>query len=332
MRTRAQTVRLGVFVTVALGLLLTIVVVLSGTALLEQRDRYTIVFSETVSGLEVGAPVKLLGVRVGRIESFAVRSEETDVVQVEVSLAHGTPIRKNAQAQLSGSGLTGLMFVEIRGGTDDAELLPPGERIPAGPSLFGTLTGKAESIAIKTEEALNRLLSIAEEQNLRNLRLTLDNLQVTTASARGVLESLEGVRERFEPLVNDVDAAAGSVRDAGASLDALGTDGRKLVANLNSMTAENGAIDAMLAQARRTLATLEAVLGGDDATRTARDVRNALRSFTRTMDQLNSVISASSADVREIAESLRDTAEHLEEFAQSIREDPSLIIRPTREN
>lgn len=331
MRTRAQTIRLGIFVASALGLLLALLIVLSGTALLESRDRYVILFSETVSGLETGAPVKLLGVRVGRIESFRVRTDGADKVEVEVSLEHGTPIRSNALAQLSGSGLTGLLFVEITGGTADAELIPPGGTIPAGPSLLGTLSGKAESIAIKTEEVLNRVLYITEDQNITNLRLALENIRIATEKANNVLESVENVRERIEPLVVDLDAAVISVRDAGAALGELAIDGRRASSNLTAMTAKAGPLHATLEQARRTLETVAAVLGGQNASQTAQDVREALRSFTRTMNQLNTIISGSSADVAGIAASLRDTAEHLEEFAQSIREDPSLIIRPTRE-
>ena len=331
MRTRAQTIRLGIFVATALGFLLALLIVLSGTALLEQRDRYSILFSETVSGLEAGAPVKLLGVRVGRIESFRVRSKGADKVEVEVSLDHGTPIRSNAVAQLSGSGLTGLMFVEITGGTADTELIPPGGTIPAGPSLLGTLTGKAESIAIKTEEVLNRALHITEEQNLTNLRLTLDNIRVATAMAGNVLESLEGVRDRIGPLLADVDDAVISVRNAGTALGTLATDSGRATSNLTAMTAEDGALQALLEQGRQTLETVAAVLGGGNAAQTSQDVREALRSFTRTMNQLSTVIGGSSGDVREISASLRDTAEHLQEFAQSIREDPSLIVRRTRE-
>jgi len=331
MRTRAQTIRLGAFVAVALGLLIGLLVVLSGSTLLEPRDRYTILFSETVSGLEVGAPVKLLGVRVGRIESFRVRSLGVDKVEVDVSLDHETPIRSDAVAQLSGSGLTGLLFVEITGGTSEAELIPPGGTIPAGPSLLGTLTGKAESIAIKTEEALNRILYMTNEKNVVNFDRTLEHIVAATARMNEVLESVAAERERIGPLMTDLDEAAVAVRDAGRELGALGADGRTATANLTAMTAQDGALHALLTQSRQSLETFDAVLGGVNASRTAQDVRDALRSFTRAMNQLNTVVAGSSADVRAISASMRDTAEHLEEFAQTIREDPSLIIRPTRE-
>jgi phospholipid/cholesterol/gamma-HCH transport system substrate-binding protein len=331
MRTRAQTARLGVFVATALGLLLGALIILSGTTLLEQRDRYTILFSETVSGLEVGAPVKLLGVRVGRIESFGVRSDGVDKVEVTVSLDHGTPIRDNARARLSGSGLTGLMFVEITGGTADADLIPPGGKIPADPSVLGSLTGRAEDIAIKTEEVLNRILRLTAEENVTNFRLALDNVQVATRSARNVLESLDGIGSRFAPLIDDMNSAATALRAAGQAVSAVATDAGRVTGNLVDITRADGSIQLAIAQLQRTLEAAESVLGGENAAQLSHDMRQAIRSFTDTMNTFSNVIGGSGSDVREVTSSLRDAAEHLEEFARAIRENPSLLIRSTRE-
>jgi phospholipid/cholesterol/gamma-HCH transport system substrate-binding protein len=320
MRSRAQTVRLGIFIATAGGLLLVLLVVLSGSALLARRDHYTILFTETVSGLEVGAAVKLLGVRVGRIESYRVRSDGVDKVEVSVSLDHGTPLRANAEARLSGSGLTGLLFVEITGGTSDAPLIKPGGEIPAGSSLLGTLTGKAENIAIKTEEVINRILTLTDERNLTNLRATLENVQVATRRLRKVMKGLEGATpvlvkagERLDPLLTELSDAATAVRAAATALDA------------------DGALKGTIQQLQRTAATAQDLLGGDHAPQMAADIREAVRSFTDTMNGLSEAIGSSESDVRDVSSSLRAAAEHLEEFARAIRENPSLLIRSTRE-
>ena len=47
------------------------------------------------------------------------------------------------------------------------------------------------------------------------------------------------------------------------------------------------------------------------------------------MNDLSLAIGSSEADVRDVTSSLRDAAEHLEEFARAIRENPSLLIRST---
>jgi ABC-type transporter Mla subunit MlaD len=225
-----------------------------------------------------------------------------------------------------------LLFVEITGGTADAELIPPGDRIPAGSSLLGTLTGKAENIAIKTEEALNRILSITEEGNLQNLRLALQNLEAATRSARNVLESLDGVSVRVAPLMTELSDAATSMHTAGIAVSSVAGDARKVTSNLQAMTAPDGALTVAVGQLGRTLQTADAVLGGENAAQTAKDARNALRSFTETMNSLSTMMGGSARDVQEISSSLRDAAEYLEEFARAIRENPSLLIRQTEED
>jgi phospholipid/cholesterol/gamma-HCH transport system substrate-binding protein len=318
MRSRAQTVRLGVFIAAALALLLTLLLVLSGAALLERRDDYTIVFGETVSGLEVGAAVKLLGVRVGRIESYKVVTEEKDMVEVVVSLDRGTPIRANAEAALSGSGLTGLLFVEITGGTADAPVLEPGGEIPAGPSLLGTLTGKAETIAIKTEEVINRILQVATSENIQNLTQTLANIEATSAQTRSMMDAagpaMVDASARLGPLLVGLTEAAADVQSAAAAVRA------------------GGALETAIVQLDRTLRTAEELLGGDKASRMAADIQEAVRSFADTMNDLSGAIGSSEADIRDVASSLRDAAEDLEEFARAIRENPSLLLRTTEED
>jgi phospholipid/cholesterol/gamma-HCH transport system substrate-binding protein len=338
MRTRAQTARLGLFIAIAFGLMLIALVIISGRAFLQQRDYYTTVFSETVSGLEVGAAVKVLGVRVGRIESFRVRTDGVDKVAVDLSLDHGTPIRKNARASLSGSGITGLMFVEITGGTADAELVPPGGEIPGGSSVLSTITGKAEDIALKADEVLNRILNLTEAKSVGNLKQSLENIESATAKLKDVLENLDTAMpafvkagERLNPLMTDLSDAAVAVRSASGAVTSVASDTRKVAVNLQALTRADGSIQTAVDQLGRTLQTANTMLGGEHAEQMSAEVRTALRSFTDTMNQLTLVLSASGQDVRRISNSLRATAENLEEFARAIRENPSLLIRPTEQ-
>ncbi|MFP4622443.1 MAG: ATP-binding cassette domain-containing protein [Bacteroidales bacterium] len=65
--------------------------------------------------------------------------------------------QKNAQAEITSVGLTGLKAIEIRGGSNEAENLKPGSYIQAGSSITREITGKAETIAQKAEKVLNNL-------------------------------------------------------------------------------------------------------------------------------------------------------------------------------
>ena len=336
MRSRAQTARLGIFIAVAFGLLLATLLTLSGTHYLKKRDTYRIVFAETVSGLEIGAAVKLLGVRVGRIDSIDVRSDGVDKVEVEISVEHGTPIRQNAHAVLSGSPITGLMFVELTGGTNDVPLVPPGSEIPAKPSTLSKLTGEASNIAMKADEVLSRILAITDDENLANLHQALDNIAAATMRMRSVMEQLDTAApalakasERLDPLITTIYDAASAVRSAANVVNSVGGDAHRIVANMEALTRADGAIQGAIDQLRQTLATVNTILGGEHADQTSQEMRAALRSFTSTMNDLSLVLSASGSDVRRISNSLRAAAENLEEFARAIRENPSLLLRPS---
>jgi phospholipid/cholesterol/gamma-HCH transport system substrate-binding protein len=284
----------------------------------------------------VGAAVKLLGVRVGRIESIAVRSDGVDKVEVEISVEHGTPIRQNAHAVMSGSPITGLMFVELTGGTTDVALVKPGSEIPARPSALSRLTGEASNIAMKTDEVLTRILDITDEQNVANLRQALDNIAAATMRMKSVMEQLDSAApalatasERLAPLITTIYDAAAAVRSAANVVNSVGGDARKIAGNMEALTRADGAIQGAIDQLRQTLATVNTVLGGDQADQTSREMRAAIKSFTKTMNDLSVVLSASGSDVRRISNSLRAASENLEEFARAIRENPSLLLRAT---
>lgn len=101
---------------------------------------YRIHFSESVSGLSMGDPVKYLGVPVGTVKSLAIDAEDPGKVQVDIGLHKGTPIKTDTKATLKLKGITGAFFIELGGSTAKAKTLlsatPAGEvpEIPAGKS------------------------------------------------------------------------------------------------------------------------------------------------------------------------------------------------------
>src|SRR5690554_1014810 len=86
MNTKAQKIRLGIFVLISASLLIFLVVWFTARQLLEKSDTYYVAFSGvSVSGMEVGSQVKYLGIRVGTIADIAIHPE--DVTSILVTLA-----------------------------------------------------------------------------------------------------------------------------------------------------------------------------------------------------------------------------------------------------
>jgi phospholipid/cholesterol/gamma-HCH transport system substrate-binding protein len=97
---------------------------------------YRINFAESVGGLSLGDPVKFRGVDVGKVTSIALDPDDPKLVQVDVRLRKDTPVKTDTKASMKLKGITGVMYVELNGGS------------PAAPSLASaTPEGQLPEIA-----------------------------------------------------------------------------------------------------------------------------------------------------------------------------------------
>ena len=145
MITRSQKIRLGIFVAFSILAALITTVLIVAPKFMEQKDVYFIGYRDiSVTGLQEGGPVKYHGLTVGNVEQISIDPEDVRRVIVEVTLDHGTPIKEDTYADITALGITGLMLIELRGGSNEAVTLKPGSFITAGKSFTEMITGQAE--------------------------------------------------------------------------------------------------------------------------------------------------------------------------------------------
>jgi phospholipid/cholesterol/gamma-HCH transport system substrate-binding protein len=110
---------------------------------------YRIRFAESVSGLALGDPVKFRGVDVGTVKAMAIDPTDLRLVRVDVRLRKETPVKTDTTASLRLKGITGVVFVELNGGSPNAKSLreaTPGADIPEIPSEKSSLTNIVEQL------------------------------------------------------------------------------------------------------------------------------------------------------------------------------------------
>ena len=87
---------------------------------------YETIFDESVAGLNLDAPVKYLGVDVGKVRSIAIDPHNPRQVRLGLLIETGTPVKQDSEAVLKSQGLTGIAYVEVSGGSAQAPALAIG--------------------------------------------------------------------------------------------------------------------------------------------------------------------------------------------------------------
>lgn len=103
---------------------------------------YRIYFSESVSGLSVGDTVKFQGVDIGNVKTLKLDTADPQRVEVDVSLRKDAPVKTDTRASLNLKGITGVVFIELSGGSANAQTLAaatPRGQIPEIPADKSTL-------------------------------------------------------------------------------------------------------------------------------------------------------------------------------------------------
>lgn len=144
----------GAFVIVLGSALIAAILWLAAGAQSKTRfNTYQSISKESVSGLNVDAPVKLLGVTVGKVSQITIDPADSSQVLLRMSVEQGTPIKQDTEAVLKSQGLTGIAYVELTGGSAQSPAL-----IPTSDLLIPVIRSKA-SLSTRLEAVLSTVLA-----------------------------------------------------------------------------------------------------------------------------------------------------------------------------
>lgn len=310
MITKAQKFRLGIFIIVLSILMVIFIVLIIGTRFMEKRDTYYINYRDvSVSGLQVGSSVKYHGIEIGRVEDIQIDSEDVQNVIVTISVREGTPIKEDVKATLTAVGITGMVQIELFGGSVEAELLEPGSEITPGISMFASITGTAEIIAEKLEVVLNNIGELTNFENRRRFDNILANLD----------EVVESNKENVNSMVANLDITVANVAEISNSAN------RAMERFDEIINSEQ--IDNILVNTEHVTAQLAKT----DLEKLVEDMNSAIVQTEMAFKQIDLTMLRARPDLLYSLESLRETMEYINEFSRLITEDPSVLWRSRRQ-
>ncbi len=174
---------------------------------------YQSIVQESVAGLNLDAPVKYLGVNVGKVMSIAIDPADPRQVRLLFQIETGTPVKRDTEAVLKTQGLTGIAYVELNGGSEGSPpLLPtaqdPVPTIVSKPSLSARLENVATSVLANVDRMSTNLNAMFDADNRAALKATLADV----ASLAHALAAQQGAIS-----AGIADAARTAARTASAS-------------------------------------------------------------------------------------------------------------------
>lgn len=261
----------------------------------EQDRYYYIYFRGAVTGLQTGSPVRYRGVPVGSVKSIEIDAQNVELIEVTVALNPTTPVKIDTVATLQLQGITGLSFVQLQGGTQEAPLLMPnpGKRravIPSVPSPFERLIESAPSLLMQLDTLATRAAEIVNDDNKEAIATILNNLKEASTTLVASTERIDHTLASAEEVMDSVKAAASGVA-------ALTTGGDKLLSSLTATFEQIGG------ETRQTMAELRTTTGAfsGDARQLIAEARAATVAITRTASEIQGLAKDARDPVRNLA-------------------------------
>jgi paraquat-inducible protein B len=328
MSTKPHYFRIGVFVIVAV-VLIVIAVTLFGAGLFAHNEvRFESYFAESITGLSVGASLEFRGVRIGQVENIGFVDNVYELAQEkgaisryssyvrvvsavsrsklpastsgQIDTALNQMIARGLRVQITSNILTGQAYLEMNY-LDPSRY--PVERVPWTPKYFVIPSAPSEFTTIK--DSIDRILQELQSIDVGGLAKSLDQ----------VLTSLDQVIREANVAELSMEARA-LLKEGHSKLEALEMDkingaAQEFLASLNSAVADAN-VPQLSRQAHDLLANADQKVSALDVAQINANIDHLLASLDRAVADAN--VPALSQDAQTLMVDLRSTNKYLKDL------------------
>jgi len=300
-----NTIRAGLFVMIALAILIVASLWVAGIQLSGEQNDYKVLM-KTASGIRQGDRIRVAGMEAGRILGVELRSGEDWPVVFSVALDTRIPVTQAASARFTADGLLGAPYLEIDPGPAAEPLLP------AGSTIVGSGAGGAN-------EALSGLSDLSDRAGVA--------LDEVTVLLQGLSERTGPLLERFEMLLSDenLDSISDSLAAMRDTMEASGPRLSSLLTRLDELAVELqsgvGGLPDLTGEIQNLVTDLRTALGpeGERLAAVLESANTGMSSMQMNRGELEAMV-----------RDLRLATANLRAFTEAIKERPSLLVRKSR--
>jgi phospholipid/cholesterol/gamma-HCH transport system substrate-binding protein len=313
MISKEQKLRLGIFLLVSLVLLTAILAVLIVPKLKEKGDVYFINFKgASVNGVNEGADVKYQGVRIGKVLRLQVNPEDLNSILIYVRIQKGFPVKSDMRAALQYAGITGLRFVEISGGTIEAQTVEREGEIQTKKGLGE----KAEDIVLNIDSVVEAVNQLLKPENRERIGRMLENLEQSSRVASNIL------REREQ----EIDGAIEKLDRTMAQVIVISENLNTFTAQLNELTG-NGRIDRLITGAEEMVGAVSQRFSSSELGQTLEKLDNFLDTASVSIRKIETRFHDLEGQLSKTLVNLRESMENIARFTRELTEDPTVLLR-----
>ncbi|HEV2187059.1 MAG TPA: MlaD family protein [Stellaceae bacterium] len=295
METRAHYVAVGAFVLALVFLGFTAVLWLAGTQFAVNYDHYDIFFKGPVTGLSKGAAVDYNGIRVGQVSEIEIDPNNVEQIRVTVEIKSSVVIKEDAAANVETNILSGVSYILITRGTQEAKTLTAreGQRYPvirARRSTLASISARGPQLLEKLDDILDHVDDLLNDHNREVFAETLEHVEKFT----GALSAHS----------DDIGQLVAEGKNTLTSLDKLSTDVD------NSYTTPDGVKDQLVGMLKGlTLASRQIEV-------TLQETRPGIRTFSQ----------HTLVDIDSLVGELRQFISGLSRLAAQLERDPTRLL------
>ncbi|KCZ54055.1 hypothetical protein HY29_03010 [Hyphomonas beringensis] len=234
METRANYALIGAFVIAAVLAVAAFVLWLGQSQFRQDFENYDIVFEGPVN-LEEGASVRYIGIKVGEVSWVRIDREDASKVRARIRVDAETPVKTDSTASIQLAGITGVTFIQISAGSANASALRarPGQPVPvikAERTQLDEIVASGAEVLGKASLAIERVNKVLSDENITAVENSIQNVETITQK----LASNDGVIEQASTTLKDISEAADRFDAAASSVQKLGDDTNRQVAEIGS--------------------------------------------------------------------------------------------------